>query len=168
MKFKIKQTKEKENAVYKTLYIKQKLAERIDRIAQPGAGERAGPGGGDEEQRGAAVGAEAIRGVGEEDRPGRCPAGSTPGLRVDAGSGVLMAGLCPGQIGEAGRGDRAAGEGEERGVGEIEADRHRRRYRGGKGGFVVEGKRIVRDRDAERGAAGWEGERFRLGGGEQC
>ena len=144
------------------------LEERIGGIAQPRAGQGAGAGGGHEEQRGPAVCAEAVGRVGEENRPGRCPAGSTPGLRVDAGSGVLMAGLCPGQIGEAGGLDRAAGEGEERGIGEVEEDRHRRRDGGGQDRLVVEGERVLGDGDAESWAAGWEGDRFRLGGGEQC
>ena len=34
MKFEIKKTKEKESAIYKTLYIKQNLVEKINEIAK--------------------------------------------------------------------------------------------------------------------------------------
>ena len=68
------------------------LEERVGGIAEPRAGQGAGAGGGHEEQRGPAVCAEAIRGVGEEDRPGGCPAGSTADLRACDRSGALMAG----------------------------------------------------------------------------
>jgi hypothetical protein len=96
------------------------------------------------------VGAEAIRGVGEENRPGRCPAGSTADLRACARSGVLKAGLRPGRIGgEAGGLDRAAGEGEERGVREVEDDRNRGRDGGGEDCLVVEEKRVLGEGDAE-------------------
>ena len=76
-----------------------------------------------------------------------------------------MAGLRPGQTGGL---HRAAGEGEERGVGDLERDGDRRRDGGGENRLVVEEKRVLGDGDAEGGAAGREGDGFRFGGGKQC
>ncbi len=137
------------------------LEERIGGIAQPRAGQGAGAGGGHEEQRGPAVCAEVLGRVGEEDlqRPGGA-APRTPWRRRR---------LFRRRIGgEAGGLDRAAGEREKRGIGEVEDDRHRWRDGGGQNCLVVDGERILRNGDAEGRAAGWEGDRFRLGGGEQC
>ena len=97
--------------------------------------------------------AETLGGIGEKDRPGRCPAGFAPGLRV----GVRFL-----RRGEAGGLDRTAGEGEERGIGEVEDDRHRRRDGGGQDRLVVEGERVLGKGDAEGRAMRRKREYFRF------